>query len=458
MLKKIRGEASYKKERAQEISMTPALGKVAPLNKAGHAGQELRLEMERSQRAEAEIGRLLGREKTVRREVEDASRLKDEFVTTVSHELRAPLNSILGWARMLRTGGLDREAADRAVEAIERSAENESRLVEDLLDMSRIVSGKLSLELRVFNPADIINAAVETIRPAAAARNITINVQLDPAVRLYSGDPNRLQQILWNLLSNAIKFTPGGGAINLKLAQDESQVIISVSDNGQGVNPKFLAYMFDRFRQADSSSVRRHGGLGLGLAIVRHLVELHGGSVTADSAGAGKGTTFTVRLPINPMRVEAAPTVAMQTCEVGIPINVTPILSGLSILVVDDEADARKLTQHVLISYGAAVVTASSAGEALDSISRHLPNLIVSDIGMPGEDGYSLIRKIRHLKFGAAKKLPAIALTAYARAQDRMRAIAAGFQYHVTKPVEPAELAIVIASLTGRLPSGESAS
>lgn len=414
--------------------------------------EDLRAEMARRERAESELERLLAREKAARQEAEEAGLLKDEFVATVSHELRAPLNAILGWARMLRAGGLDQEATDRAMETIERSAENQSRLVEDLLDMSRIVSGKLTLDVRMLDPVAIINAAIETIRSAAAARKIAVHVQLDPAARWISGDPNRLHQIIWNLLSNAIKFTPKGGAINLKLAQDESQVIISVSDTGQGISPEFLPHVFDRFRQADSSSIRRHGGLGLGLAIVRHLAELHGGSASADSAGAGKGATFSVRLPITPLRVDTEQlAAASKPGEWGVPLNVAPILNGLSILVVDDEEDARQLITHVLTSYGAAVTTASSAGEALDSISRRLPDLIVSDIGMPGEDGYSLIRKIRHSKFGQREKLPAIALTAYARPQDRMRAIAAGFQYHVPKPVEPTELATVIASLTGRL-------
>ncbi len=421
--------------------------------------QELRAEMARRERAESELERLLGREKAARQEAEEAGRLKDEFVATVSHELRAPLNAILGWARMLRAGGLDPEAADRAVETIERSAETQSRLVEDLLDVSHIVSGKLTVDVRMLDPAAIINAAIETIRPAAAAGKIAVHVQLDPAASWISGDPYRLHQIVWNLLSNAIKFTPKGGAINLKLAQDESQVIISVTDTGQGISPEFLPHVFDSFWQADSSSIRQHGGLGLGLAIVRHLAELHGGSVSADSAGAGKGATFSVRLPIAPLRVEAEqPAAGSKPGEWTMPLNAAPILKGLSILVVDDEEDARQLIRHVLTSYGAAVITAGSAGEALDSISQRLPelpDLIVSDIGMPGEDGYSLIRKIRHSKFGQKENLPAIALTAYARPQDRMRAIAAGFQYHVPKPVEPAELATVIASLTGRLSNGD---
>jgi signal transduction histidine kinase/ActR/RegA family two-component response regulator len=419
--------------------------------------QEQRAEMERRQRAETELEALLAREKAARQEAEEANRLKDEFVATVSHELRTPLNAILGWARMLRIGGLDQERTAKAVETIERSAENQAHLVEDLLDMSRLLSGKLRLDIHTLDPATIINTAIETIRPAAVARSIALHVQLDPAVSQISGDPNRLQQIIWNLLSNAIRFTPVGGTVNLQLSQDETQIIISVSDTGQGISPEFLPHVFEHFRQADSSIIRRHGGLGLGLAIVRHLVELHGGSVTADSAGADTGATFTVRLPIAPAQV--APTSMTDSVKaVGWPPldGVTPILQGLSILVVDDEEDARQLIQHVLTSYGANVITACSASEALDAISRQLPNLpdlIVSDIGMPGEDGYSLIRKIRHLQLGTSENLPAVALTAYARSQDRMRAIAAGFQHHVPKPVEPAELATVIASLTGRISS-----
>lgn len=419
--------------------------------------REQRAEMERRQRVEAELEALLAREKAARQEAEEANRLKDEFVATVSHELRTPLNMILGWARMLRTGGLDQERTAKAVETIERSAENQAHLVEDLLDMSRLLSGKLRLDIHTLDPATIINTAIETIRPAAVARNIALHVKLDPAVSQISGDPNRLQQIIWNLLSNAIRFTSVGGTVNLQLSQDETQIIISVSDTGQGISSEFLPHVFEHFRQADSSIIRHHGGLGLGLAIVRHLVELHGGSVSADSAGANAGATFTVRLPLAPMPVDSTP-LADSVKAVGWPPldAVHPILQGLSILVVDDEEDARQLIQHVLTSYGANVITAGSASEALDTISQQLPelpDLIVSDIGMPGEDGYSLIRKIRHLQLGTAENLPAVALTAYARSQDRMRAIAAGFQHHVPKPVEPAELATVIASLTGRISS-----
>ena len=414
--------------------------------------QEQQAEMAGRQRAEAELEALLKREQRARQEAEEASRLKDEFVATVSHELRAPLNAILGWARMLHTGDLDQTTAHKAVETITRSAEHQARLVEDLLDMSRLIAGKLTLDVHTLDPAAVIKAALATVRPAAAARSITLNVQLDPQANHISGDPNRLQQIVWNLLSNAIRFTPIGGSIDLHLAQEDSQISIRVSDTGQGISPEFLPHVFEAFRQADSSSVRRHGGLGLGLAIVRHLVELHGGSVTAESAGADTGATFTVRLPIAPVRVE--PACSATNSNLPSLADVVPILHGLSILVVDDEEDARQLLRHVLTSYGAAVTTAGSAGEALDSISRRLPklpDLIVSDVGMPDEDGYSLIRKIRHLNLVPRERLPAVALTAYTRPQDRMRAIAAGFQHHVPKPVEPAELATVIASLTGRL-------
>lgn len=419
--------------------------------------QEQRAEMERRQRAEAELEALLAREKAARQEAEEANRLKDEFVTTVSHELRTPLHAILGWARMLRAGGLDQTTTEKALETIERSAENQAHLIEDLLDMSRLVAGKLRLDIHTLDPAIIINTAIETVRPAATARSIAVHVQLDPAVSQISGDPNRLQQIIWNLLSNAVRFTPVGGTVNLKLAQDETHIIISVSDTGQGISPEFLPHVFERFRQADSSIIRRHGGLGLGLAIVRHLVELHGGSVTADSAGAGTGATFTVRLPLAPAHIIPVPAPDnSKAADWPSLVEVAPLLQGLSILVVDDEEDARQLIRHVLTSYGAHVSTACSAREALDSISRQLPelpDLIVSDIGMPEEDGYSLIRKIRHLQWGTRESLPAVALTAYARSQDRMRAIAAGFQHHVPKPVEPAELATVIASLTGRISS-----
>ncbi len=409
-------------------------------------------EVSKQRQLEVERNQLLAREQAARRQAEDANRMKDEFVATVSHELRAPLNAILGWARMLRAGKLDAEAKTKAMETIERSAENQARLIEDLLDISRIVAGNLRLEVRTLDPVNVIKAAMETVRPAADAKNIHIVGDFEASASAVSGDFNRLQQVIWNLLSNAIKFTHRGGKIQIQTARDESQVLITIRDNGQGIAPEFLPYVFDRFRQADSSSVRKHGGLGLGLAIVRHLVEMHGGQVRAESEGKGKGATFIVRLPIIPMRIDAAqPAAAQPTASWQRQTQVEPILDGLTILVLDDEEDARQLIKQVLTSYGAHIVTVQEASEALAQLTEQRFDLLVSDIGMPGEDGYSLIRKVRTLPAEKNGRIPAIALTAYARAQDRMRAFAAGFQHHVPKPVEPVELATVIASLTGRL-------
>lgn len=401
---------------------------------------------------EAERKQMFQREQAARREAEDANHLKDEFVATISHELRAPLNAILGWARLLRAGRLDQETAAKAIETIGRSAENQARLIDDLLDISRLVTGKLRLEVRTIDPLSFVRSALETVIPAAEAKGITLTTDFDPATSFISGDTNRLQQVVWNLLSNAIKFTPRGGAITLRLTHDESQVSIIVSDTGQGISSEFLPYVFDRFRQADSSSIRRHGGLGLGLALVRHLVEMHGGSVTAESAGVEQGATFTVKLPITPPRVSVLPIGTMHDSNKQ-PLKAAPMLDGLLILVVDDEEEARQLLMQMLSGYGATVVTAGSAAEALEVLKQQQPDVMISDIGMPGENGYTLMRQVRSLKLGSQGRLPAIALTAYA--QDRVRALAAGFQYHVPKPVEPIELATVVASLTGRLISND---
>lgn len=404
---------------------------------------------------------LLISEHHAREQAEQASRLKDEFVATISHELRAPLNAILGWARLLRGGKLDAEASAKAVETIERSAENQARLIEDLLDISRIITGKLQLEMRTIDSTAAARAALETAAPSAEAKGIQLISDLDPDTSFISGDGDRLQQIIWNLLSNAIKFTPRGGLVKVRLTRDQSQVVITVQDTGMGIDPDFLPHVFDRFRQADSSSVRRHGGLGLGLAIVRQLVELHGGTIAAQSEGIGRGATFIIRLPILPLQVRATTfDPSTQTGEWRLRLDGNSVLNGLKILIVDDEEDARQMLAHLLIGYGAKVTAAASAVEALKILNPqqpHLPadfpDLMISDIGMPDLDGYSLIRRIRELKIGPGGKLPAIALTAYAQTQDRLRALAAGFQHHVPKPVEPAELAAVIASLTGRLRS-----
>jgi PAS domain S-box-containing protein len=403
-------------------------------------------------RAESERELLLLREQSARQEAENANRLKDEFLATVSHELRAPLNAILGWVKLLRQGKLDPEAAKNALETIERSARAQNRLIEDLLDVSRIITGKLRLEVTTVDAALVTRGALASIRPVAEAKGVSLSEQFDNIDTPVSGDPNRLQQVVWNLLSNAVKFTPKGGHVVVRLGLEAGHVAIAVRDSGQGIKAEFLPYVFDRFRQADSSSIRRHGGLGLGLAIVRHLVDMHGGSVEVDSEGEGKGSTFTVRLPLAAKVKEDTLQFPLHLAvgSKALPENV-PSLSGLTILVVDDEEDARNLMVEVLGGFGASVIAAKSAAEALEGVRTKLPDVLVSDIAMPEEDGYSLIQKVRDLSPDEGGRTPAIAVTAYARLRDRIRALAAGFQSHLAKPLEPAELATVIASLTGRL-------
>ncbi len=427
---------------------------VAPVFDA--AGKPTRListsrDITERQEVEVERERLLDNEKSARRDAEIANRLRDEFLATVSHELRAPLNSILGWGRLLQKGQLDEPTSEKAISTIVRNAESQNRLIEDLLDVSRIISGKLRLEVMTIKPINIVESALETVRPAADAKGITIQIKDDSDVSHISGDPNRLQQVVWNLLSNAIKFTPPDGEVNLEIERDENFVEIRVKDSGIGLKENFLPYVFDRFRQADASSIRKFGGLGLGLAIVRHITEMHGGTVHAESAGENQGSTFIVRLPLviqNEGEANAADARnKIQTIEPDRELH----LSGMLILVVDDEEDTRQLLVQSLTFYGATVITADSAKRAMTEILDKNPDLMVSDIGMPDEDGYSLIRRIRALPDKQHNAIPAVALTAFTRAQDRMRALTSGYQNHVSKPVEPDELATVIASLTGRL-------
>ncbi len=405
----------------------------------------------KQQEAADERERLLDNEKTARREAEIANRLRDEFLATVSHELRAPLNSILGWGRLLQKGQLDETTTEKAVGTIVRNAESQNRLIEDLLDVSRIISGKLRLEVMTIKPINLVESALETVRPAAEAKGITIEIVGGKEVSHISGDPNRLQQVIWNLLSNAIKFTPTDGEVKLEIERQEDFVEIRVRDSGVGIKEEFLPYVFDRFRQADASSIRKFGGLGLGLAIVRHITEMHGGTVHAESAGENKGSTFIVRLPLIVQSEDESDETEgknkIQTIEPDTELH----LSGMLILVVDDEEDTRQLLVQSLTFYGATVITADSAKQAFKEIQTKNPDLMVSDIGMPEEDGYSLIRRIRALPDAQHNQMPAIALTAFTRAQDRMRALTSGYQNHVSKPVEPDELATVIASLTGRL-------
>lgn len=405
---------------------------------------------------EREREKLLKNEQAARKDAEIANRMRDEFLATVSHELRAPLNSILGWGRLLEKGNLDEATSAKAIQTIVRNADSQNRLIEDLLDVSRIISGKLRLEVITIKPIIFVEAALESVRPAAEAKNITLEVIEDSIVSHISGDPNRLQQVVWNLLSNAIKFTPKGGKVTVEIQRMNGHLEIRVKDTGVGIGQDFLPHVFDRFRQADASSIRKFGGLGLGLAIVRHIAEMHGGTVFADSAGENQGSTFTVQLPVIPApQDEDEKGVKSVSNNLMLDDFAEISLDGLLILVVDDEEDTRQLLVQSLTFHGATVVTAKSAEEGLNALQEKSPDVLVSDIGMPDEDGYSLIRKIRALSNEHQKNTIAIALTAFTRAQDRMRALAAGFQNHVGKPIEPDELVTVIASLTGRLQTEE---
>lgn len=392
--------------------------------------------------AEAERERLLNREQVARTEAEAANRIKDEFLAVLSHELRNPLNPILGWAKLLRSRKLDELSTERALETIERNAKLQTQLIEDLLDISRILQGKLSLQVCPVNLTSTIEAALETVRLAAEAKLIKIQTVFEPNVGQVTGDPNRLQQVVWNLLSNAVKFTPSGGRVEVELKCIGISAQIQVRDSGKGIDPNFLPFVFDYFRQADSTTTRVFGGLGLGLAIVRRLVELHGGTVSAESLGVGQGATFTVLLPL----MSAVP----QRSENNQLPNGSLDLEGISVLVVDDDLDTRDLIVFILEEYGATVRAVASASEALDIFAHSKPDIFVSDIGMPEFDGYMLIRTIRALPPEQGGQIPALALTAYAGETDYQQICQAGFQKHVTKPVEPTELAAAIASLVGR--------
>jgi len=385
------------------------------------------------------------------REAQEANRMKDEFLATVSHELRTPLTSMLGWARMLRSGDLDEVTSARAVETIERNARSQARLIEDLLDVSRILMGKFRLNIRPVELLSIIDAAIDAVRPAADAKAIRLQSSLDPEAGPVSGDPTRLQQVVWNLLSNAVKFTPSGGRVEIRLERVDGDARITVTDTGAGINPEFLPYVFDRFRQADSTTTRAHSGLGLGLAIVRHLVELHGGTVQAYSKGESQGATFTVSLPIIIDRSSAfnhhAPAFLADRT---LPYENLLMLKGLRLMLVDDEVDTLDVLSTSLTRYGAQVKCCASADEALNELYRWKPDVLISDIGMPGEDGYMLISKVRRLEAERGGGIPAIALTAYAKDEDRARALSSGFQAYLTKPVEMSELATTIARLAGQ--------
>ena len=397
--------------------------------------------------------RLLASEKSARREAEEANRLKDEFLATISHELRTPLTAIVGWATLLRSGDLDANAAKRAVEVIYRNANSQTQLISDLLDVSRIISNKILLSISNVSLPSVLEAAIDGVRPEAGSKGVLVESTIEPEFPPIAGDAERLQQIIWNLLSNAIKFTPAGGRVSVQLRKLENDAEISVRDSGIGIDVQFLPHVFDRFRQANSATTRVHGGLGLGLSIVRELVQLHDGTVQVHSDGEGKGSVFTVRLPLAGPKT---PTVA----EAGIrlddvveklaTLDASAVLRGLKILVVDDEQDTRDFVRAVLERCGSDVRTAASAQEALDFIVANRPDFVISDVGMPGEDGFSLISKLRALPADRGGETPAVALTAYARPDDRLRLLRSGFQIHVPKPVEPAELVVAIASIAGK--------
>ncbi|MDB5290417.1 MAG: rpfC [Phycisphaerales bacterium] len=403
--------------------------------------------------AEAEHEHLLASERAARAEAEYAGKMKDEFLATLSHELRTPLNAILGWSQILRTSADGDEDLCQGLETIERNARAQTQIIEDLLDMSRIISGKVRLDVRRVELVPVIEAALDTVRPAADAKGIQLVPVLDPSAGPVFGDPGRLQQVLWNLLSNAIKFTPRGGRVQVVVQRVESLVEASVADNGQGIKAEFLPHVFERFRQADASTTRAHGGLGLGLAIVKQLVELHGGTVRATSPGEGAGATFTIALPMTAPRSPQAGQYDDShpaAIAVAAAAQPPPSLKGVCVLVVDDEPDARALMKRLLEDCEAHVITAASAAEALASIASRPPDVLVSDIGMPAEDGYALIHKLRQLPPTRGGNTPAVALTAYARPEDRNRVMHAGFQMHIAKPVEPSELITMIADLARR--------
>ncbi len=415
------------------------------------AEEQLRRGEDRLKLALSDRERLLESERIARAEAERANRTKDEFLSLVSHELRTPLNAILGYAQLLSEHENSSKDVAEAADVIQRNGRAQAQIIEDLLDMSRIVSGKMRLDVQSLEIAAVIQSAIETVRPTAQAKEIRLHAMLDPRAGRVLGDPGRLQQIIWNLLANAIKFTPKGGRVQVVLERVNSHVELHVSDTGPGISPEFLPHIFDRFRQADATSARQHGGLGLGLSIVKHLVEQHGGTVSATSAGAGQGSTFTVCLPSQAVQLERDGHERVHPTSGGQPdLSGLPALEGLKVLVVDDEADARSLFQRLLEHQRIEVQTVESAGEAMPLIGQFRPDVIVSDIGMPVVDGYQFIRNVRSLDKEHGGRTPAIAATAFARSEDRTRALLAGFQAHVTKPVNSSELLAVIAALSGR--------
>ena len=402
---------------------------------------------------EVERSQLLAQEQAARQQAETANRVKDEFLSNLSHELRNPLNTILGWAQMLLTRTLNKSTATRALEVIERSARAQSQLIEDILDISRITSGKLHLNTQLIDLRLVVQTALESVQLSAEAKNIQIVSQLSSVTIV--GDTDRLQQVLWNLLSNAVKFTPSNGRIDITLEAVQGRAQLQVTDTGQGISVDLLPYIFERFWQGDSSTTKAKAGLGLGLSIVRHLVELHGGTVQAESPGEGQGATITIRLPLRDLPQAFTPPTDLEPTALAAledSSDPVPALEGLQILAVDDEVDARELFKFVLGSYGAEVLTVASAREALSTLSENPRryDVLVCDIGMPEEDGYWLIRQVRSLGAEAGGQIPAVALTGHASQTERQLALGAGFQMHIAKPIEPVQLGLLVADLAGR--------
>jgi signal transduction histidine kinase/ActR/RegA family two-component response regulator len=401
--------------------------------------------------AEAERDRLLQLEQAARTEAETANRIKDEFLAVLSHELRSPLNPILGWARLLQTREFQPAEIKKAIATIERNAKLQAQLIEDLLDVSRILQGKLNLNMFPVNLVLVIEAGLETVRLAAEAKEIQIQTRLDASVGKVLGDSGRLQQVIWNLLSNAVKFTPEGGKIAIQLERIDTQAQITISDTGKGISPDFLPHVFEYFRQADSTTTRRFGGLGLGLAIVRHLIELHGGMIWAESLGEGQGAIFTVRLPLIKKDLTPKQQINIDALNAS---STTEIFTGIQILVVDDDDDTREFHTFVLEQAGASIIAVASAKEALQVLAESEPDIMLSDIAMPEIDGYMLMRQVKTLQAKQAKQIPAIALTAYAGEINQQQALESGFQRHLSKPIEPEELVKAIATLIGRSENG----
>jgi signal transduction histidine kinase/ActR/RegA family two-component response regulator len=407
--------------------------------------EELSRYLRELKQSEALREQILIREQAARAEAEAANRVKDEFLSTLSHELRTPLTSIIGWTNLMRAGQVKGEVQAQALETIERNARIQSRLIDDLLDLSRIISGKLLLDTREVELDEVVSNSIDVVRPAANAKSIRLTYEFEPGAKTISGDSARLQQVAWNLLSNAVKFTPEGGEVRVRLTREDARVRFAVSDTGKGIAAEFLPHVFDRFRQADSATTRAYGGLGLGLAIVRHLAELHGGTVQAESDGEGRGSTFSVTFPL--AHADACACAPERTGETSVGAVRTEGLAGVRVLVVDDELDTRRLISTVIAQSGAEVTACASAGEALEKLKTWRPHILMSDIGMPGEDGYAFIRQVRALPAERGGRTPAAALTAYARDEDRTRALAAGFQLHIAKPFSPGDLIAAVADL-----------